>query len=180
MRTEAEIVDRPETAIVFTGDFNRVERGLYLLQMGQVDRLFISGVNPEAGIPVDGFDEQFVLTGDLLEARRNGSLVLGTEAQNTLENAAEAACWLKQEGIGGPVLLISSTSHLQRAIAALSAAVTDVQIVGMGVWESLDTTDPSYRASERAKLEATRLLGLLPQRFIVREGLADCSAVEFR
>jgi len=47
----ADGTDRARTAVVFTGAFNRVEHGLYLMLTGQVERLFISGANAQAGIP---------------------------------------------------------------------------------------------------------------------------------
>ena len=48
----------PSTAIVFTGQFDRIDQALTLLERGTVDRIFISGVNLHAGIFIDRFETQ--------------------------------------------------------------------------------------------------------------------------
>jgi uncharacterized SAM-binding protein YcdF (DUF218 family) len=164
----------PETAVVFTGVPNRVLWGLRLLEEGKIQRLLISGISEE------DFADEFRLSRTLTEARAEGRLVLGTQAQSTLENAAETACWLDQEGLSGPILLTTSEFHLPRATEALAQAVPDIAITPLGV---MDPTDPSHAGreeSEARKLSITRALRFLPQSLAMREGFADCSGVEFR
>lgn len=173
---EPEAVDPPlpETAVVFTGVRNRVQWALRLLEEGRISRLLVSG------IPEEMFMREFRLSRVLAEARRDGRLVLGTRAESTLENAAETVCWLNQEGLTGPILLITSDEHLPRAMAALANAAPDLEVTPLGVGASPGRRAGGDDASERAKLAVTRVLRFLPRGVGVREGFADCSAVEFR
>ena len=60
--TEADAANLPSTAVVFTGQFDRVELALSLFEQGQIDRIFISGVNGGAGITPQGFADQFQIS----------------------------------------------------------------------------------------------------------------------
>jgi uncharacterized SAM-binding protein YcdF (DUF218 family) len=164
----------PETAVVFTGSRNRVIWGLRLLEDGRVARLLVSG------IPEETFVREFRLSQVLVKARREGRLVLGTRAETTLENAAETVCWLEREGLTGPILLITSEEHLPRAMAALANAAPDLPVTPLAVRASPGRGADDSDASERAKLAVTHALRFLPPGVGVREGFADCSAVEFR
>lgn len=173
---EPEVVEPPlpETAVVFTGARHRVLWALRLLEDGKIARLLVSG------IPEETFLREFRLSPVLVAARREGRLVLGTRAESTLENAAETVCWLRQEGLPGPILLITSNEHLPRAMAALANAAPDLAVTPLGVGASLGRRAGDDDAAERAKLAITRALGFLPRGVGVREGFADCSAVELR
>ena len=164
----------PETAVVFTGARIRVVWALRLLEDGKIARLLVSG------IPEEMFMREFRLSRVLAEARRDGRLVLGIRAESTLENAAETVCWLEQEDLAGPILLITSDEHLPRAMAALANAAPDLAVTPLGVRASPGRGAGGSEASERAKLAVTRALRFLPQGVGVRAGFADCSAVEFR
>lgn len=104
----------PSTAVVFTGQFDRTERGLDLLAAGQVQRLFISGVNPKAGLIVSGFADQFGLTADQRLWLETDKITLAPDARSTLENALETACWLENHPNVGAVTLITSQRHMAR------------------------------------------------------------------
>jgi uncharacterized SAM-binding protein YcdF (DUF218 family) len=164
----------PETAVVFTGGPNRVLWGLRLLEDGKIKRLLISGISEE------DFLRDFRLSRKLAEARQDGRLVLGTRAQSTLENGAETACWLQQEGLSGPVLLISSDFHLDRAKEALVMAAPGLAVTTLGVKDPADASNPEKAASEARKLTMTRALRFLPQSLALRDGFADCSVMQFR
>ena len=121
----------PANAVAFTGQFDRVFAGLKVLQLGHVENLFISGVNRGAGIEKDGFAAQFPVDANLQRALASGRLALGERAQNTLENAAETACWYKERGLLGPLLLITSCLHMPRASLALERSLPKVDVVRM-------------------------------------------------
>lgn len=123
----------PAQAVVFTGQFDRVWLGLDLLSRGEIERLFISGVNAGAGINEELFVTQFSLEGDLLQAFADGRIVLGTLANTTLQNARETKCWFERNGQSGPVLLITSKRHMPRASVALEQALPDHKIRRMSV-----------------------------------------------
>ena len=111
--------DLPGTVIVFTGQFDRIHLGLDLLAAGRVQRLFITGVNPKAGLLVPRFADQFALTPGQADWLATGRITLAPDANSTLENALEAACWMERQPSIDAVALITSRWHMARASLAL-------------------------------------------------------------
>lgn len=122
LRDTVETGSLPKTAIVFTGQFDRVEKVLALREAGQVDRIFISGVNPGAGMHPTAFAYQFKLSPALQDDLKRGVITLGPEAQDTFENALETTCWLDQQPGIDRVLLITTQAHMPRASLLLERA----------------------------------------------------------
>ena len=119
-------------AVVFTGQFQRVDVGLRLADAGAVPRLYISGVNGNAGIDPAHFVEQFSIRNpDIADLRRLVSCCVewGERANNTFQNAQDTKCWVDRRGLTGPLLLITSRQHMARAMAALSGALPGRVIV---------------------------------------------------
>jgi uncharacterized SAM-binding protein YcdF (DUF218 family) len=119
-------------AVVFTGQFERVDVGLRLADAGTVPRLYISGVNGNAGLDPANFVEQFSIRNpDIADLRRLVAccVELGERADNTFQNAQDTKCWVDRRGLTGPLLLITSRQHMARAMAALSGALPDRVIV---------------------------------------------------
>jgi uncharacterized SAM-binding protein YcdF (DUF218 family) len=119
-------------AVVFTGQFQRVDVGLRLADAGAVPRLYISGVNGNAGIDPDHFVEQFSIRNpDIADLPRLISCCVewGERADNTFQNAQDTKCWVDRRGLTGPLLLITSRRTLSRATAALSGALPGRVIV---------------------------------------------------
>jgi len=119
----------PRLAIVFTGQFDRVRLGLRLIEEGQIEKLFISGVNPGAGINMATFADQFELSPVLRGYLKTSKIVLASSAQSTIENAIESVCWLNDEPFKS-AFLITSKSHMARAYLALkeiSPGVFDIR-----------------------------------------------------
>ncbi len=146
-------------AVVLTGQFDRVHAGLALLREGRAARLLISGVNPGAGILPERFADQFRLDASLRLALASGRLTLATAAQNTLENAAETACWSNAHKLTGPILLITSASHMPRASLALERALP-----ARPVWRmTVPAAKPEAKtlAIEFLKFTVTMMSGLL-------------------
>ena len=113
-------------AVVFTGQFERVDAGLRLADAGTVPRLYISGVNGNAGLDPAHFIEQFSIRNpDIADLRRLVAccVELGERADNTFQNAQDTKCWVDRRGLTGPLLLITSRRTLARATAALSGAL---------------------------------------------------------
>lgn len=113
----------PRTAIVFTGQFDRIHFGIRLLEDQVIDRLLISGVNPRSGLDPDRFEVQFGLSPGLLAAMESGRIILATGANTTLENAVEASCWLALHPDIHDAVLITSRRHMPRASLALERAL---------------------------------------------------------
>ncbi len=153
----------PHVAIVFTGQFERTHAGLDLLRQGQIEQLFISGVNPGAGMRIERFADEFGLDARLRSALEAGRINLGPRAQSTSQNALETACWLRARHLSGPILLITSQAHMPRASLALEWAVG-----GQGVerWSlRSERAPPSLEiiASEFLKFVVTAIAGLTGQ-----------------
>jgi DUF218 domain len=45
---------------------------------------------------------------------------MGEAAENTFQNARETGCWLKRRAIRGPLLLVTSRTHMARARASVA------------------------------------------------------------
>lgn len=134
-RSTFEPSGTPVPGVVFTGQFNRVDAGLGLLERGAVVPLLISGTNPGAGIPMAGFADQFRLSPGVRRALADGTLVLSADAGNTLENAAETRRWLATQPLDRPVVLITSRFHLPRASLALERELGYRTVLRYGVPE---------------------------------------------
>jgi len=131
LRTEAHNAgsDTPRTAVVFTGDFDRIHKGLDLLSSGRAARLFITGVNGDAGLNTDRFAEQFDLTAEQASWISSEKIVLAADAHTTLENAWETACWLDSQPEIQAITLITSRQHMARASVALNHAISPIEVV---------------------------------------------------
>jgi len=154
----------PSTAVVFTGQFDRIERGLDLLAAGQVQRLFISGVNPKAGLTVSGFAGQFGLTADQRIWLETGQITLAPDAHTTLENALETACWLAGQPDVQSLALITSQRHMARASLALERAVGSVRVIRVASDPVEEYVTPWTNWGEARKFVATWGLTLLSRR----------------
>lgn len=152
----------PTAAVVFTGQFNRVNAALRLFEDGKITRLFISGVNPGAGIEATTFADQFNLSPRVRQALHTGQITLGERAGSTLENARETACWLQAHPEQRTLTLITGATHMPRASLALERAV------GKGVSITRYTVPtqgkPPLRRwmSEFGKFAATAVVTLAP------------------
>jgi uncharacterized SAM-binding protein YcdF (DUF218 family) len=166
--------DLPRTAIVFTGDFDRIHFGLDLLFSGRVDRLFITGVNGEAGLNVARFPKQFELSSEQVGWMERGQLVLAPDAQSTLENAREAACWLDHQPGTDAVALITSRSHMARASVALQHGIAPIRVVRV-VSDAPGKFDKSeINLVEFGKFSATWIVTLLPRAFWPADEPKNC------
>lgn len=158
MEPRSSVEGLPKSAVVFTGQFDRVFKGLELMRRRRVTDLLISGANPGAGIWEGQFASQFSLDHDLQEALASGRLTLGEQAQNTLENAAETANWYKRRRLSGPLLLITSCSHMPRASLALERSLPTVDIVRMCLPSAEKQAAPEVVKTEFLKFVATLIV----------------------
>lgn len=123
---------RASAAIVFGGDDERVDVGLRLIAAHSIARLFISGPNDDTGSTLEDFVEKFSKrNADIVDLRQLADCCIdfGAWAKNTLQNALETRCWLRRSQVAGPLLLITSKSHMARALLALSASLPGREIL---------------------------------------------------
>jgi uncharacterized SAM-binding protein YcdF (DUF218 family) len=135
-------IRRVSAAVVFTGQFERIDVGLHLADAGAVPRLYISGVNGNAGLNPTHFVEQFSTRNpDIADLRRLVACCVewGERADNTFQNAQDTKCWVVRQGLSGPLLLITSRQTMARAMAALSGALPDRVVVPYPVEEGPPT-----------------------------------------
>jgi uncharacterized SAM-binding protein YcdF (DUF218 family) len=173
----ADVADLPTTAIVFTGQFDRVELALRLFDQGQLDRLFISGVNGGAGITPQGFADQFRISPNARAAISSSRIILSPDANTTLENALETACWLDKQPDIREIVLITGRSHMPRASWALESALADSVSIRRLSPEGSSAHDArsSWNISEVLKFGVTVPLTLLPRSLWPRDRRTTCS-----
>lgn len=131
----------PRTAIVFTGQYDRIHLGLDILTAGRVDRLFITGVNGPAGLDMDRFARQFELTPEQVSWLETGKIILAEDANNTFGNAWEAGCWVRGQEDIDAVTLITERSHMPRASIALRHEIWPVHVARVYT-DALEDHDP--------------------------------------
>lgn len=160
-----DTADLPTTAIVFTGQFDRVELALHLFDQGQLDRIFISGVNAGAGITPQNFADQFRISSNARAALNSGHIILAPDANTTIENALEAACWLDKHPGVREIVLITGRSHMPRASWALeSALVGSVSVRRLSPdIRRADDARSRWNMAEVLKFGVTVPLTLLPR-----------------
>lgn len=157
-------IHQVSAAVVFTGQFERVDVGLRLADAGAVPRLYISGVNGNAGMDPSYFVEQFSIRNpDIADLRRLVACCAewGKRANNTFQNAQDTKCWVDRRALTGPLLLITSRKTMARALAALSGALPDRIIVPYPV-EDGDPTGGQTRMRAYLKYLVTIVVARLP------------------
>jgi uncharacterized SAM-binding protein YcdF (DUF218 family) len=158
-------IRRAAAAVVFTGDFTRIDAALKLLAAGRVRKVYISGVNVGAGLIKQNFVTQF--------SRRNPEIAhldklvaccveMGEAAESTIQNTLETQCWLTRRSIEGPILLVTSRMHMARALALLSRTARDHDIIPFPVADDPSFLSDAARAEEYDKFVQTLVLGRIP------------------
>ncbi len=148
-------------AVVFTGQYDRIETALALFEQGRFDRMLISGVNPKAGLSPDTIADQFRFSPMARAALSSGKIELSPDAADTFQNASETACWLAAIGGVTDVLLVTSPSHMPRASITLQRALP----AGVRVHRAITAPradDQAQRRKEFAKFAAAWVATLFP------------------
>ena len=161
----SDVTVLPTTAVVFTGQNDRIELALQLFDQGRLDRIFISGVNGGAGISVKNFAEQFQLSLNARAALDTGHIILATDANATIENALEAACWLDKQSNVREIVLIAGRYQMPRASWALESALSrPVSVLRLSP-EAPSTGDKQLRSNMRELMRfgVTVPLALIPR-----------------
>lgn len=100
--------EKTDAIVVLTGGQNRIHTGLALLELGQAEHLFISGVNPDVTI------EQLVRIWKPDIEAIPCCIALGYAASNTEGNARESSQWVRDMDLTS-IRLVTSNYHLPRA-----------------------------------------------------------------
>ncbi len=120
--------------VVLTGSAGRIEHGLALLKQRRAERLFISGVDIDAG-PIS-----IRRAYNIPRAVMRCCVELGHEAIDTRSNAIETAQWIRRRGYHS-IRLITADWHMGRASYELRRQLpADIVLVRDAV-----PTQPSLR-----------------------------------
>lgn len=102
-----------EAAVALTGGADRISDALELLAQGKVRRLLITGVNQATtGAEIARLRPRF---NNWIKC----CVDLGYEALNTRGNALETRSWVRQKQLRGPIVVVTSTYHMPRALLEL-------------------------------------------------------------
>ena len=178
-RSTPSIAPQPnsEIAVIFTGQFNRIEAGLVMLETERASVLFVSGANTGAGIRPEIFVEQFALPRALQSALEDGRIVLASNANTTFENAIETACWIKLQDNRLPIVLITDRFHMPRASVALERAVSgSVELQRVFPEQILPVEEGTFHIQELLKFVATWGITLLPPALWPSNISSECMA----
>ena len=112
---------KTDAIIVLTGGKNRISEAVKLLNDGLGDKLFISGVAKETSL------DDLSRRGDLsIQSKRE--ITLDKRSTNTVENAIEAAEWIRQNKIKS-IRLVTSNYHILRSEQEFRAQKNDLKII---------------------------------------------------
>lgn len=163
-------------AVVFTGQYDRIETALALFDQGRIGRLLISGVNRPAGLSVDTLADQFHASPKARAAMAEGRILLSPDARDTLENAAEAACWYRSGPAGEGLLLITSARHMPRATLALHSELAGgTRLFLQRPTAPPSADDPAFSLRELAAFAVTWLRDALTGPRVDRARLTLCT-----
>lgn len=110
-----------EAVIVLTGGPDRINAGLDLLAEKKAKHLFISGVNTKVSA------KQLISLWREDMRKPPCCIVLGHEAQNTFENAAEAKDWIEINNIKS-ALILTENYHMPRAWLEFTAVMPQIDL----------------------------------------------------
>lgn len=110
-----------DAIIVLTGGKNRISEAVKLLNNGLGEKLFISGVSK--GISLDDLSQR-----DDITIKTQREITLDDRSTNTIENAIEAAEWIKKNHISS-VRLVTSNYHLLRSEQEFRAKAPKIKII---------------------------------------------------
>ena len=107
--------------VVLTGDNDRIDTGLHLLQQGFAKRVLISGVNP--GTSKNAIIRQFASHGEYFSC----CVELDRIAKDTLQNSVETAKWVRRHNIKS-LVVVTSDYHMPRALLEMSNAMAKIEL----------------------------------------------------
>lgn len=151
MPRPAAETEKTDAVIVPTGGAGRIPRGLAVLDRGLVNKMLVSGVDPEVK-PAE-FAAEFGVEPEQMEC----CVTLGFAAVDTRSNAAETAKWVAQNEVTS-LRLVTTDWHMRRAASELDRTLpAHVRVIRDAV-----TSQPDFSTLflEYHKLIASRAAGL--------------------
>lgn len=114
---------KTDAILVLTGGTNRIHSGLMLMAAGHADHMMISGVTP--GLQKKALIEHYNFVPVIEQKLLNHCCItLGEMASSTVENALEAAPWIRENQFKS-IRLVTSVYHIPRALLMLKEHAFD-------------------------------------------------------
>lgn len=120
-------VSPTDAIVVLTGGSLRLRSGIDLLREGKGRKLFVSGVNQQVDL-----EELLGISGSMPDWALC-CIILGHEADNTLENAQETARWIRSQGFHS-LRLVTAWYHMPRSLLEFDRALPEIDIVAHPVF----------------------------------------------
>ncbi|HEX3942850.1 MAG TPA: YdcF family protein [Rhizomicrobium sp.] len=114
-------VGKADAIVTLTGGDSRLDTAVRLLEQGKANRLLITGVHPSITKPEI---KQIVHGGPRFDC----CVDLDFAAEDTRENAAEAASWMRSNRFRS-LILVTANYHMPRSLAEFSADMPNVKLV---------------------------------------------------
>lgn len=146
--TEAHPPRHADALVVLTGGTDRVSDAIDLLANGQADRLLITGVNPSTS--PESLARRLPRIRNLVDC----CVTLGYQALDTTGNAAETAAWVRAYRIRS-LIVVTSNYHMPRALAEISARLSDVDLLPYPVVSESAKVRPWWLSPHRTRLMLT-------------------------
>jgi uncharacterized SAM-binding protein YcdF (DUF218 family) len=162
-------VPRADAIVTLTGGDARLDTAVRLLEKGAAKRLLITGVHPSITKP------------EIREIAHGGSKFdccadLDFAAEDTRENAAEAANWMHQHGFRS-LILVTANYHMPRSLAEFSAEMPTIKLVPYPVEPEGANWDHWWRNPHTVRLlhaeYAKYLASLVLDRFLAAKAPPD-------
>lgn len=99
---------KTDAIVVLTGGSNRISEAVKLLNDGQAEQLLISGVSK--GMSLDTLKKR-----QDVNITTSREITLDEKSTNTVENAIEAAAWVRENNIRS-IRLVTSNYHMPRSM----------------------------------------------------------------
>jgi uncharacterized SAM-binding protein YcdF (DUF218 family) len=134
-----------DAIVALTGDGDRLTPAVALLEMGNGDRLLISGVNKQTS---KGALKQLLKGGPSFDCCAD----LGFAAADTRGNAEEAAVWAHRHHYKS-LIVVTAAYHMPRSLMEFSAQMPDVTLIPYPVladpapefsWQTLKRLNSEY------------------------------------
>ena len=125
-RLRADETVKTDAIVVLTGGRNRIGEAVRLLNDGLARQLLISGVSKGTSLDILKKRKDINITTDR-------EITLEENSTNTVENAIEAAAWVRKNKIRS-IRLVTSNYHLPRSMAEFRANNGDLIILAHPVY----------------------------------------------
>lgn len=124
--TGAQLPERVDGIVVFTGGENRIQAAVGLLQEQRSKRMLITGVNPE--ISDQSLRDTAAIKDEIFEC----CIEVDRRARDTIDNAEETTKWVRQNELQ-TVVIVTGAFHMPRAMLELSHALDQVDLIAFPV-----------------------------------------------